>query len=400
MTTDRFNLTLWEWLAGPEGSSAIEMAEKFLQEGVDELGVLSGLRRFFGVDQSAAAIVQAELRRRGSAKFSNAAKMLFTERGLSQSSSEAIARYKATRFDVHPVADLCCGIGGDLIAASLRGTARGVDKDPVAAFCAAYNLRVYGCDSTDVLCDDVEKFELDSNEFVHLDPDRRLAHGRTVDLNNFEPNLPIIEKIMSLANAALKLAPATRVPDEWHQKCQIEWIGHRGECKQQIVWTGELAQSVGRRMATVLANDGSQFEQLVESPTRAPAPATSPLAPFLFEPHAAVLTAGLHWELAALVGGRRISNEIVYLSASQPTKTLLASCFELLEAVPLKPSAVDAVLRKCGAGVFEIKTRGLSNVDLTAFRNLKMPEPRVLTLILTRVVGHPRALICRRCATH
>src|ERR1700743_1269022 len=75
------------------------------------------LRRDYPASLVATAMAQQELRQAAAAKFSRAARMLFTRAGYEQSSSEVIAGYRASRLkDARHVADLCCGIGGDLIA--------------------------------------------------------------------------------------------------------------------------------------------------------------------------------------------------------------------------------------------------------------------------------------------
>ncbi len=391
-------LSIWRWLCEPTGEAAVVQTSQALQHGMSELSLLKALRRSLGVERASAVVEQAELRQRASEKFSQADKMLFTAQGLSQASSEIIARYKATYFGHRPVADFCCGIGGDLIGLAQRGTARGVDQDPVVAFCAAHNCRVNGVYPAMIACDGVENVTLDANECVHLDPDRRPSTTRTVDLNYFEPSLSVIEQVRRQAPAAaIKLAPATRLPDDWYRDFQVEWIGHRGECKQQIVWSGDIARHVGRRVATVISNDGLKHDQLIGCSPRSKIPAITPLNKFLVEAHSAVLAAGLNWELAAEVEGNRFSPEVAYLTTDRPHQTLLASCFEILESVPLKPSAVEKSLKLCGEGTFEIKTRGLVGVDLASFKRIKSDGPKTLTLVLTRVASQPRALLCRRC---
>src|ERR1019366_9444098 len=75
------------------------------------------LRRRYPADLVAAAIAQHELRLQARAKFSRAMQMFFTRPGLEQSSSEVVARHRAARYaSFERVADLCCGIGGDLLA--------------------------------------------------------------------------------------------------------------------------------------------------------------------------------------------------------------------------------------------------------------------------------------------
>ena len=74
----------------------------------------------------------AELRLRARAKFDRAGRMFFTRSGLEQASAEVVARHRARRFDTAgPVADLCCGIGGDLIALAERHPVLAVDIDPL-----------------------------------------------------------------------------------------------------------------------------------------------------------------------------------------------------------------------------------------------------------------------------
>jgi len=78
--------------------------------------------------------------------------MWLTRDGLEQASAEPIARHRATRYaGTARVADLCCGIGGDLIA--LAGGRNGgaspdsvlaVDRDPLHLRMAARNAEVYG----------------------------------------------------------------------------------------------------------------------------------------------------------------------------------------------------------------------------------------------------------------
>ena len=104
-------------LAGSQPDGSLALAER--------------LRREYPADLVALATAQRELRLVAAAKFSRADQMLFTRAGYEQSSSEAIARYRAARLagarhGAGRVADLCCGIGGDLIA--LAGGGRGARR--------------------------------------------------------------------------------------------------------------------------------------------------------------------------------------------------------------------------------------------------------------------------------
>ena len=70
--------------------------------------------------------------------------MFFTRSGLEQASSEATARYRARRYaGARQVADLCCGIGGDLIALAGHRPVLAVDIDPLHLRMAQANAEVY-----------------------------------------------------------------------------------------------------------------------------------------------------------------------------------------------------------------------------------------------------------------
>src|SRR6266513_802673 len=99
----------------------------------DELTRISHLRKSHPPDQVAAAVDLLDLRVRARAKFSRAGEMFFTREGLEQSSSEAVANWRAARFpDGASVVDLCCGIGGDAVALAIRGDVFCFDISPLS----------------------------------------------------------------------------------------------------------------------------------------------------------------------------------------------------------------------------------------------------------------------------
>src|SRR5580658_2881535 len=81
------------------------------------LALSAALREEYPAELVAAALTQQALRVAGRAKFSRADEMLFTRSGLEQASSEVTSQHAAWRFaGARVVADLCCGIGGNLTA--------------------------------------------------------------------------------------------------------------------------------------------------------------------------------------------------------------------------------------------------------------------------------------------
>src|SRR5258708_4163395 len=133
------------------------------------------LRRDYPADLVAAAMAQHELRVKARAKFSRAMEMLFTRGGYEQSTSEPIARHRAQRFaGAARIADLCCGIGGDLIALAAGSEVLAVDRDPVHARLAQHNAGVYGvAGNAQARVADVRDVDLAGTDAVFIDPARR-----------------------------------------------------------------------------------------------------------------------------------------------------------------------------------------------------------------------------------
>ncbi len=152
--------------------------------------LVGSLRKDLSLERAHLIIEQVDLRRRAREKFSRAGEMSFTRKGFEQATDEQIATYKAGRLPdlPSPAIDLCCGIGGDLLAlarwSSIRGVARGVDSDPVTSHIAAVNCARLGMPAQ-VLVEDALQVCLDPFSVVHLDPDRRAdgtRHTRFEDL--------------------------------------------------------------------------------------------------------------------------------------------------------------------------------------------------------------------------
>ena len=378
------------------------------------------LRRQLSPCRTHLVMEQAELRRRAKAKFPAWEQMFFTRRGLEQATDQTVAAYKARRIAeaLSPtgiICDLCCGIGGDLVALAhaaqtagakaLGASVLGVDADPVVAHLAAANARGLGGETavTVVTADvtgDVIQSAVRAASVWHIDPDRRPGGHRRTHLEAFSPSLEHLEKLLTLhPAAAIKLAPASQVPAEWAQRMECEWIGFHGECRQQVAWGGPLAHHPGQRTATVL--DGTSARTVVGSKDAAPAVATAPAAgQFLFEPHAAVLAAGLADVLAAEHGLLRLAEKVSYFTGDHPVDDPALAAFEVLEAMPLKPKEIGRWLADRGLGRVEVKKRAVSIDPLKLQKQLQGngdgsatiligPGPKRTTAYITRRVSAP-----------
>ena len=103
-------------LTGPGAELLASLRDQALTPGT-ALALGTRLRERYPPALAAAALAQHELRLAARAKFSLALDMFVTPAGLEQASAEVVARHRQDRFAAAGVlADLCCGIGGDLVA--------------------------------------------------------------------------------------------------------------------------------------------------------------------------------------------------------------------------------------------------------------------------------------------
>lgn len=367
------------------------------------------LRKDLSSSRAGIVMEQAQLRLRAEPKFPQAESMFFTKRGLEQSSGRGIAIYKAAKFaDCENVADVCCGIGGDLIALHRRtdssaSITTGVDADELTASFARHNLQLCCSDSAghgEVLFQDFESMSVAGLDGMHADPDRRgnaADFRRTVHGSRFEPSLSsLFERTGSLGLVAIKVAPATPASDDWPDSIEREWIGDRQECKQQIIWRGERVVRVGHRTATCVGKLGTAAHFSVsESTAAARLPVADSIGGYIHEPHPAVLAAGLGHALGQVLGLSPLATDVAYLTGAEAEHPLMQS-FKVIEVLPLNLKKAAAALRSMDVGSLEVKRRGVEQAIGDQFMKLKLSGSLRATAILTRLDDKRMAIIARR----
>jgi hypothetical protein len=192
----------------------------------------------------------------------------------------------------------------------------------------------------------------------------------------------------------VKLAPAAELPDGWAERAELDWISSRRECRQLVAWFGGLAESVGKRRATVL--DRSHDARMVFGAADVPIEAAAAIGRYVFEPDSAVLAAGLSGALAAEHSLAAIAPSVAYYTANRPISDPALDCFEVLEMLPLRIKTLKSWLEARGIGRLEIKKRGVK-VDPELLRSqLKPHGDNEATLLIAPVGGKPLVIAARR----
>ncbi len=352
---------------------------------------------------------------------------MWTDRSLSQASDHWSAQYKAKLFPSHePVIDACCGAGADLVSLAKRGEVMGIDSDPQMTHLAEDNARAHGY-RVKVCTELLSSTWQGEADWLSIDPDRRATGKRTTDADEFGPTLDDVLTIAQrMRGAIIKLAPSTRISDELLSKVdalsQRVWLGNQGECRQQLLLTGELMRSPSRRAvlcepATMVRRPGIVSSHLHLIPDQAhdsnpiefEAAANQfnsiscvdvPLR-YLFDLHNVLHAAELQSAWAHENNICCLSDDHGYYTSDAPLDSPWAQAFEVLAVLPWDDRQLRKWLRNHCVGTVEVKTRALQDhsisIDANACqRRYSSSEGEPLTLLATRVEGRIRGVIARR----
>src|SRR5215217_3180668 len=379
-------LALLDRLLSEEGRAVLDALPDGALGPDQALGLGTRLRERHPPQLVAAAIAQHDLRARAAGKFAAAGRMWFTRDGLEQASAEPLARHRADRYaSFGRVADLCCGIGGDLCALAPGRDALAVDLDPVHLRMAGENARLHGAGQLAAACADVRDLRLPAAMAVFIDPARRIG-ARRLPAGESRPPLDWCLRLAGrVAGVGIKAAPGLpldRVPPGW----EVELLADRRELKEAVLWSPELATTT--RRATVFPGPDTLEAQ------PGPPLGCAPPGGYLLDPNPAVTRAGLVEELGRDLGAWKLDPRIAFLSADRPVASPFGRLLRVDASLPWNLKRLRGVLRERGVGTVEVRKRG-SAVDVAELTTrLRLGGDARAVVVLTRVADRPWALVC------
>jgi hypothetical protein len=389
------DLADYQWLTSP---AAAVWLEELANSREPVHRALGRLRKILTAEQARLVVQQAELRTRAVAKFGDqAAQLFFSDLSLQQATDARTAHYKASRVPAGSlIADYCCGIGGDLLALAQRGPTTGWDQAAELVQLASANLRALGLDTQSQACvGQVEAQPPEVGTLWHLDPDRRSDGRRSTQIEWHSPGPELVDRWLATnPQGLLKLAPAARVPEAWAEQAEREWISHDRQCRQQVVWFGQLATA--QRRATVVPKTLGEPVATFVGEAECVAPRATSVARYLYDTDPSIRAAGLTGALALDQQLEALNDGAAYLTGDRLSDHPLLAPFVVREVLPLRVSLLAKQLRSLGIGRLEIKKRGVATEPERLRQQLKLRGERSATLLLTRLEEREIAILADR----
>ncbi|HEY5986141.1 MAG TPA: class I SAM-dependent methyltransferase, partial [Streptosporangiaceae bacterium] len=383
----RDSLARFEALLRPSGRELLSRLrqEELTPDAALRLG--AELRAQYPQDLVASAFAQHELRLRARAKFSRAMDMFFTRPGLEQASSEVVGQHRRRRYECSSsgLADLCCGIGGDLIGLAEDHRVLAVDLDPLHLRMARANAEVYGVAANVAMVQgEVREVGLTGLGAAFIDPARRVGRRRLRPGDSEPPLNWCLGLDERVERVGIKAAPGLAreaVPPGW----ELEFIAIGRDLKEAVAWSPALATA--RTRATILPG-GHTLTPGAGEPVALRLPGG-----YLLDPNPAVTRAGVVEDLARSLAAWKIDDQIAFLSADTDVQTPFARTLRVIDSAPWRQRQLPARLRALDIGAVDIRRRGLAGDVGELRRHLKLSGSRRATLVMTRVQGHPWGLV-------
>jgi len=239
--------------------------------------------------------------------------------GLQLSTPEIVAAYIAKRLKTDIIADLGCGIGGQVIFFAREcKKVYAVERNPEKLEYAKKNCELYGVKNVEfILADALEKSTIekvsDAN-IIFSDPARPLSEKERT-LSNLEPPITEILKLYSGITPELAFhAPPQMPPLRIALDCECEYLSLNGQLNRLTLYFGALKRC--ERSAVVLPGEA----RLLSSD--AVAIKSGELEDYVHEPEPSVVKAELLNELAHDLAEK---DDDIFFYKGDAKRTLLTS---------------------------------------------------------------------------
>jgi len=316
-------------------------------------------------------------------KFPFSCKWLFTEKNAQQASDYLIASYHGTLFkDYQIIADVCCGIGSDLLYLSKKATkCYAIDINQEILDYAKYNMKTFNKGNIEFLNIRAEDFNFYSDA-LFIDPDRRINNKRYIKPEDLSPNFFTIEKLISkYHNVAVKMSPAFDYESSPYDKFSYDFVSVRGELKECLLKSGSLANCNNIKKA-VLLPQRLMFEQKNHPETD-----IKQIKEWILEPDPSIIRAHLINDLAYELKMDRIDPHIALLTSNNEPDEIFGKKYKVNNVFDYSLKKLNNYLKTKNIGTIDIKTKGFSESVESFRKKLKLKGNNKLQIFIVRVIN-------------
>jgi hypothetical protein len=329
------------------------------------------------------------LQKKAEAKFPFADKWFWTDKNYQQASSLALAQYHGKLFKPYSVvADLCCGIGADLLFLSKnKSRCFAVECDNQVLQMAKYNMNYFHRENIIYQPITGELFA-DDCEAVYIDPDRRATGKRQTQLDNISPNFETIKKIVEkYHNVVVKLSPLLDYEDELLSDYCFEFVSHQGELKECLLKTGQL---MNKKQAVLLPQNIIFTEE-----NSAPSHLTT-VQKWLLEPDPAIIRGHLVNDLANELKMSRLDENIALLTSDTEPTEIYGRKYLVTDTFNYNLKSLDQYLVSHQIGILDIKTKGFSETVENFRKKLTFKGKNKAVMFIVRIGNKHQCIICEK----
>ncbi len=276
--------------------------------------------------------------------------VLSNTEGLQLATPEIVARYIAKRLKTDIIADLGCGIGGQVIFfAKECKKVYAVERNPEKLEYARKNCKMYNVDNVEFILGDAlsqeVKEKVSDADIVFSDPARPLSEKERT-LENLEPPITEILKIYSDVTPDMAFHVPPQMPSERiGLDCECEYLSLEGQLNRLTLYFGSL-KCCGRSAVVIPGEEKlcSSDAGLIKK---------SPIRDYVYEPEPSISKAGLLNELAQKItdGGSEIfyyrgDERRILLTSSTPVDSpFFKDRYRVLTNIKMDVNKLKEILR-------------------------------------------------------
>jgi len=321
---------------------------------------------------------------------------------LEQSSSEALAKYKATLINGDTLADLTGGFGVDTFwLGKNRRVIHYVEPNADLQILAKHNFKLLGLDKVSLHETIAEDFLANFDQqldWIYLDPSRREGTARMIGLQGYQPNIYELETKLLLAarNVMIKVSPMQDISEIIHQLTAVQKIiicEWDKEVKEVLIILG--AKSIDKNdipIEVVSIHENSNFDAKFNDLNSSPK--ISAIDQYIFEPGPALQKSGLNNHFANQFGLSKIHAHSQLFTSSELFKHPLGKSFKVEAELALNKKKLMPYLKDKKANVV-VRNFPMKAPEIKKKLGIKEGGDQYL-LATTGKDDKPLVLVCNR----